>query len=82
MPSVIVLRDLLDERDIRQNDLYFLVKEENFPIEAIQFIQNEIKKFIKENENYTREELIAITEDIVEEYNGTLVNFKLYLVAY
>lgn len=78
MPSAIVLKD--DRKQV--SDIYLLIVEEDFPIEAVQLIQNQIKAFIKDNETYTREELIAIAEELVEEYNGSLVNFKLYLVSY
>ena len=78
IPSAIVLKD--DRKQV--SDIYLLIVEEDFPIEAVQLIQNQIKEFIKDNESYTREELIAIAEELVEEYNGSLVNFKLYLVSY
>lgn len=78
VPSAIVLKD--DRKQV--SDIYLLIVEEDFPIEAVQLIQNQIKEFIKDNESYTREELIAIAEELVEEYNGSLVNFKLYLVSY
>lgn len=82
MPSVIALKDCLDETRVKLRDLYFLVKEEDFPIEAIQLLQNQVKEFIKTEKTYTREDIIEIAEDIIEEYKGTLIPFKLYLVSY
>jgi len=81
MPSVIVLQD---SRDIveKLKNLYFLVREEDFPVEAVQFVQNQIVEFTKDHPSCTRDDLIELVEDIVEEYAGTLIPFKLYLVHY
>jgi len=78
MPSVIILKD--DRKQV--SDIHLLIVEEDFPIEAVQLIQNQVKAFIKDNPSYTKEELITIAEEITDEYNGSLVNFKLYLVSY
>jgi hypothetical protein len=80
MPTVIALKQ--DQTDKKVKDLYFLIKEEEFPVEAVQLIQNQIKDFINEAKSWSREDLIAIAENIIEEYNGTLIPFKLYLVSY
>lgn len=82
MPSVIRLHDCLDETRDKQRDLYFLVKEEDFPANAVYKIQYRIEEFIKVEKTYTREKLIEIAEDVIEEYKGTIIPFKLYDVSY
>ncbi|KKH50167.1 hypothetical protein [Methanosarcina sp. 1.H.A.2.2] len=82
MPSVIALKDCLGNTKEKQKDLYFLVKEEDFPMEGVIAIQTQIKQFIKETDEYTRDDLIAIVEEVIDEYYGTLIPFKLYLVSY
>jgi hypothetical protein len=79
MPSVIILKD---QNETPLRDLCFLIKEEDFPIEAVQLIQNQVKQFISDEKKYTEEELIAIVEEITAEYSGTLIPFKLYFVSY
>jgi hypothetical protein len=82
MPSVVVLKDCLGKSKILYKDLYFLIKEEDFPIEAVQLIQDQVKQFTQTNDEYTRDDLVALAEDIIERYKGTLIPFKLYLVSY
>lgn len=78
MPSEIVLEDCLNQ----QKKLYFLIKEEDFPIEAVQLIQNQLDVFTSYKKSYTQKDLIEIAEDIIEQYNGTLIPFKLYKVSF
>jgi hypothetical protein len=82
MPSVIVLKDCLGNTKEKQKDLYFLVKEEDFPMEGVLAIQTQIKQYIKDSDEYTRDDLVVIAEEIIEQYGGTLIPFKLYLVSY
>lgn len=62
--------------------VYLLVKEQNFPIEGVELIKYRIKEGLKSGENLTQEDIIAIAELTVEEFNGTLIPFILYNVLY
>jgi len=51
-------------------------------MEAVLAIQTQIKQYIKDADEYTRADLMVIAEEILEQYGGTLIPFKLSLVSY
>jgi len=76
VPMMIELTDCSN-----QQKLYFLIEEETFSVEALQLMQNQLNSFTLRGK-YTKEQLIDIAEDIIEQYNGTLMPFTLYKVPF
>jgi hypothetical protein len=81
MPIVIALRNQKTPEH-NFNDIFLLVKEQDFPIEAVELIKYRIEEGLKSNEISTIEDILAIAEITIEENNGTLIPFILYNVLY
>ena len=81
MPAVIALKDCVDSADNPISDMYFLIMEQDFPYQAVELLQQRIRDFTQLEKNYTKEDIIAIAEGTIAEYNGTLIPFVLYLVS-
>lgn len=81
MPAVIALRNL-ETPEHNLGDVYLLVKEQNFPVEAVELIKFRIKEGLKSGEILIKEDILAIAEITIEEYNGTIIPFALYNVLY
>jgi len=76
MPIIFVLKNE-NERDI-----YFLIKESYIMPEALELLQTRLSNHIKFNEEWTRDELVVIAEDTLDEYDCTLIPFTLFSIQY
>lgn len=74
MPIIFVLKKETER------EIYFLIKETFFPIEGVELLKTRLSNHVKFNKDWTREELIVIAEDTIEEYDCTLVPFTLFSI--
>jgi len=65
-----------------EREIFFLLKENFFPLEAVQLLKTRLSNHIQFNEDWTREELVQIAEMTIEEYGGTMIPFTLFNVKY
>ena len=77
VPIIFVLKSTNAERDI-----YFLIKENYFPLEGVQLLKTRLTNHVKFEEDWTREELVQIAKDTIEEYGATNIPFTLFHVKY
>lgn len=66
----------------KERDIYFLVKENFFPIEGAELLKMRLSNHVKFNDDWTREELIKLAEDTLSEYGCTLIPFTLFKIRY
>ena len=76
MPIIFVLRS------DTEREIYFLVKENFFPLEGVQLLKTRLTNHVKYTEDWTREELVQIAEMTIEEYDCTLIPFTLFNIKY
>lgn len=65
-----------------EREIYFLIQESFFPLEGVQLLKTRLSNHMKFNSDWTREELIVIAENTIEEYDCTIVPFTLFNVKY
>lgn len=80
MAAIIELQEVGDT-DNTIESIFFLLKEETFPREGLEMIQQRIKNAIT-FDNVSKEELFQIAKDTIEEYKSTIIPFSLYIIKF
>jgi hypothetical protein len=81
MPVIIVLENTQNTKKDISNLVFFLLKEEKFPIEGLKEIQDRIQSILPYSDT-TKEDVILIAEDFIKEYGGTVMPYSLYIIKY
>jgi recombinational DNA repair protein RecR len=69
---------ILNPKSVGFREVYFLIKEQVFPIEGIRLLKTRCENLLKFEENYTIDDIIAIAEETIEEFGGTCYPFTAF----
>jgi len=80
MPMIIIFKDIF-EPGTPFGTLYFLIREDICPSESIQFLKQRVHNLIKFDKP-SKEDVVQLIEDTLEECGLTLIPFSLYIFNY
>ena len=79
MPTVIVLQDIFGKAPFET--LYFLLKEDLFPVDGLKLIQQKVREEVACGQ-IVQENIINIVEDTIGELGYTILPYSLYVIKY